>query len=325
MPKVSIIVPVYNVEKYIRKCLDSLVNQTLKDIEIIIINDGTKDKSALICEEYAQIDNRIKVIHKENGGLGNARNVGMTYANGEYIGFVDSDDWVDLDYYEKLYNKAIEENADVCVGGIKVFKNNSYKIKLQPDNFETLFATQGFAWLKIYKRDFVEKYRIQFTEKLYYEDMFFAMMVYLYMSKCAIANETFYYYRQQAQSIVHTCINSSKLFDIFKVFNLLINELKFNKNERYFIYRNVIEVHLIRVLAGFIYKINNQNRMNFLKQSRELIKTIVLKDNNYATLEVKFYKKMILNINNYCVYKIMFGLIWFLNSLCSNIKKRLDA
>lgn len=321
MPKISIIVPIYNVEKYIKKCLDSIINQTLKDIEIIIVNDGTKDNSAIICEEYAKIDNRIKIIHKENGGLGNARNVGMTYAKGEYIGFVDSDDWVDSDYFEKLYNKAINEQADVCIGSIKVFKNNSFKIKSQPNNIETLFATQGFAWLKIYKRDFVEHYHMQFTEKLYYEDMFFAMMVYLYMNKCATVNDAYYYYRQQEQSIVHTCINSNKLFDIFKIFSILIEELDTNKNERYAIYKNVIEVHLIKVLAGFIYKIDNNNRRKFLAQSEDIIKKINLKNNTYATLEIKLYRNMILNISNYHIYRLIFGAIWYLSNLYNDITK----
>ena len=102
--KVSVIVPVYNCEKYLKKCLDSLVNQTLKDIEIICVNDGSTDNSGRILEEYT--DSRIKIITKENGGLSSARNAGIAVAKGEYLGFVDSDDWVDLDFYEKLYNTA---------------------------------------------------------------------------------------------------------------------------------------------------------------------------------------------------------------------------
>lgn len=118
MVKVSIIVPVYNVEKYIERCLKSLVNQTLKDIEILIINDGTPDNSMKICEKYAKNDNRIKIFNKENEGLGLTRNYGIERAIGEYIAFVDSDDYVTLDMCENLYNAAIENNADIVYGEV---------------------------------------------------------------------------------------------------------------------------------------------------------------------------------------------------------------
>ena len=115
MPKVSVIIPIYNTEKYLRKCLDSVCNQTLSDIEIICVNDCSTDNSLEILEEYASKDNRIKLIDfKENKGAAVARNAGIDEAKGEYIGFVDSDDFIDLDFYEKLYNKAVKSGAD-CV------------------------------------------------------------------------------------------------------------------------------------------------------------------------------------------------------------------
>ena len=114
MPKVSVIVPVYNVEKYIQKCLNSLVKQTLEDIEIIIINDGSKDNSFYIIKEFEKkYENKIKYFEKENGGSADARNQGILHATGDYIAFLDPDDYVELDIYEKMYNKAIEENSDI--------------------------------------------------------------------------------------------------------------------------------------------------------------------------------------------------------------------
>ena len=104
--KVSIIVPVYNVEKYLKRCLDSITNQTLKELEIICINDGSTDNSLKILKQYAHKDKRISIINKQNEGLSVARNTGMEAASGEYIGFVDSDDWIDLDFYKKLYTTA---------------------------------------------------------------------------------------------------------------------------------------------------------------------------------------------------------------------------
>ena len=113
MAKISVIIPVYNCEKFIEKCLQSLVNQTLTDIEIILVNDGSTDNSQKIIEKFS--DTRIKLINKKNGGQSSARNVGLDVANGEYIGFIDSDDWVDSDFFEKLYNTAKKYNADISI------------------------------------------------------------------------------------------------------------------------------------------------------------------------------------------------------------------
>ena len=114
--KITVIVPVYNVENYLNKCLDSLINQTYKNLEIIVINDGSTDNSGTICQEYAQKDNRIVYIEKENGGLSDARNAGLDRMTGSYVTFVDSDDWIEQDYVEVLYNKLTEHQADVSVG-----------------------------------------------------------------------------------------------------------------------------------------------------------------------------------------------------------------
>ena len=119
MAKVSIIVPVYNVEKYLRQCVDSLRLQTLHDIEIILVDDGSLDNCPIICDDYAELDKRIKVIHKKNGGLGMACNSGMEIATGEYIAFCDSDDYVDMDMYETLYETAIKYDCDAVFSGLK--------------------------------------------------------------------------------------------------------------------------------------------------------------------------------------------------------------
>lgn len=125
-PKVSIVVPVYNTEKYLRRCMNSIINQTLKDIEIIIVDDGSKEVCAALCDEISKTDSRIKVIHKENGGLGFARNSGIEAATGEYIGFVDSDDYIDPTMCETLYNAAKKYNADLCLSGICFVGGNMF-------------------------------------------------------------------------------------------------------------------------------------------------------------------------------------------------------
>ena len=125
MPKVSIIIPIFNVEKYINKCIESVINQTLEDIEIILIDDESPDNCPLICDNYAAKDSRIKVIHKKNEGLGFARNSGLDIATGEYVTFLDSDDFVDLYTYEHLYNIAIKEDLDTLYYKFSRFTNEN--------------------------------------------------------------------------------------------------------------------------------------------------------------------------------------------------------
>ncbi len=124
--KVSVVVPVYNTEKYLKRCIDSITNQTLKEIEIIIVDDGSKENCAVFCDELAKTDCRIKVIHKENGGLGFARNSGIEAATGEYVGLVDSDDYIEPTMYETLYNAAKKHNADLCISGICFVGGNMF-------------------------------------------------------------------------------------------------------------------------------------------------------------------------------------------------------
>ena len=157
MAKVSVIIPVYNTEKYLRRCLDSVCNQTLRDIEIICINDCSTDNSLSILEEYAGNDNRIKLIDfKENKGAAVARNTGIDMAEGKYIGFVDSDDFVDLDFYEKLYTKAVETGADISKGSYKycktgfIDKNLNEKIKQNKLNFAYEYCSA------VFKKDFIQ-------------------------------------------------------------------------------------------------------------------------------------------------------------------------
>ena len=125
-PSLSIVVPVYNTEKYLRRCMDSIMNQTLKDIEIIIVDDGSKEACAVLCDEISKTDSRIKVVHKENGGLGFARNTGLEEASGEYIGFVDSDDYIEPLMCETLYNAAKKYNADLAISGICFVGGNMF-------------------------------------------------------------------------------------------------------------------------------------------------------------------------------------------------------
>ncbi len=215
MPKVSVIIPVYNVEKYIRECLDSVVNQTLKDIEIICVNDGSPDNSLAILEEYAAKDTRIKIINQENAGLSCARNAGLQIAQGEYIGFVDSDDWVDLDFFEKLYKTAKEYNAEIaCADLYRVSETESiYFVKHKRNNFSKRVREKyklahipqhNYVMNKIYHAKKLQKCGVLFEEKVLFEDILWSHKVVYYLKSLVTVPNTKYNYRDNPYSIVNT-------------------------------------------------------------------------------------------------------------------------
>jgi len=219
-PKVSIIVPVYNTEKYLAKCLDSVISQTLKDIEIIILNDGSPDSSAKIAREYAVSDTRIKYLEHDNVGLGVTRNRGMAEASGEYLAFVDSDDYVEPQMMERMYQKAVEEDLDVVICQTFINDKSSQKIRKElPANkpidlkvfnkyeFFTkyLFANsyRYCAWDKIYRSSFIKSNGIFFgdNKKLYAEDLYFQFYILLNSPVINFIPQTFYHYVQRDDSI----------------------------------------------------------------------------------------------------------------------------
>lgn len=246
-PKVSIIIPVYNTARYLPECLDSVINQTLKDIEIICVDDGSKDNSVEILNQYAQNDSRIIVLTQSHKKQGTARNLGMSIAKGEYIGFVDSDDWCELDMFEKLYNRAKETDSDVtiCCGNIYNEKthikttNDSYSLKIfTPEYFESAFNPKKTIndifqicvspVIKIYKHNFMDENSIRFPTNIYYEDVPFFLDVWLLSGSVSLLKEFCYNYREESKT--STCYNNdlSKL-DVVKFLNITKNILKKHK------------------------------------------------------------------------------------------------
>lgn len=214
--KVSVIIPVYNVEKYLRKCLDSVINQTLKDIEIICINDFSPDNSLEILNEYAKKDKRIKIINfAKNKGVSAARNAGIEKAIGEYIGFVDSDDYIDLNFYEKLYKIAVKTGAEVVKGNVKELsdgvKRNFYSdlhLKIHDNKiyFHCMFATA------IYKKSFIDKHKMKFPEGCTYgEDRLLPLQASLLANKLELVDDAFYNYIRRDDSITLNEITIEKL------------------------------------------------------------------------------------------------------------------
>ena len=209
-PKVSIIVPVYNCEKYLKRCLDSLVMQTLENIEIICINDGSTDKSLDILKEY---ESNIVIINQENQGQSIARNKGLEVAKGEYIGFVDSDDWVDTDYFEKLYKTAKKHDTDIAATGIVRLNNFNKKFHIKfseeiiTDDVNKKFQLcdvpdKSYVWNKIYKRKELLNNKLKFVENLIYEDCIFTPQALHKLNKLVTVPDTYYYYWRRANSTV---------------------------------------------------------------------------------------------------------------------------
>lgn len=232
MPKISVIVPVYRVEKYLGRCVNSLLGQTLSDIEIILVDDGSPDGCPALCDEFAKKDGRIKVLHKENEGLGLARNSGMSLAVGEYIAFVDSDDYVKSEMYRTLYEAAQRENADIamcglcCIGGIMSAKENDvqnincfdgYTVFDGKEGIDRLMldisgalpkedqdSRYGFSSVKnIYRKEVLEKNKIRFLseKEVMSEDVFF-LLDFLDKCECAVGVPgAFYCYCRNGQSL----------------------------------------------------------------------------------------------------------------------------
>lgn len=248
MPKVSVIVPVYNVEKYISKCLDTLVNQTLDDIEIIIVNDGSKDKSKEIIKKY-EIKNsqKIKYYEKENGGLSDARNYGMKYANGEYIAFLDSDDYVELDMYEKMYEIAKKENSDMVeCNFIWEYPNKTRDDigEIYNNKKEMIEKIRVVAWNKLIKKEIVEKSKVSFPVGFRYEDVEFTYKLIPYLNKVSFIKKPLVHYIQRENSISN--MQNEKTKEIFEV---LDNVLRFYKeNNFYEEYKNELEYVYTRYL-----------------------------------------------------------------------------
>lgn len=221
-PLISVIVPIYNVEKYLARCVDSIVNQTYKNLEIILVDDGSPDSCPQMCDDYAKKDSRIKVVHKKNGGLSDARNAGMAVAKGEYISFIDSDDYVSDDFFECLLDVMNKENSDIAeCSVVKFYEDNrfdefsddlSVKTYDTQDAMSALIAENPFhqhVWNKLYKTELVRD--IPYAVGKLNEDEFWTYQVFGRANKVSKLNKTMYYYFQRNSSIMGVGYNIRRL------------------------------------------------------------------------------------------------------------------
>ena len=286
---ISIIVPIYNVENYLRQCLDSILSQSYQNFECLLVNDGSPDNSADICREYVEKDYRFRYFEKENGGLSSARNLGIKYSKGKYITFIDSDDWVESDYLEVLYSKIKEYNTDFVISSYKKFHMDencfylhiwdqdyyekiwtSQELLTQLPNLENYDSSYTVSWGKLFKRSLFDE--ILFNEQRKFgEDFECSFKLYLTMSSCLYIHKALYNYRVHSESMVGTVRTERQLMDDV--------EIRFGRIP-FLIGRGIDPTPYISNLKSFIqFRINEKEKVelensNAIQMYQEILRNL---------------------------------------------------
>lgn len=301
MIKISIIVPVYNKEKELRKCLDSLVMQTLHDIEIIVIDDFSNDNSRLIIDEYAKKYPKMitKSFNEKNMGIGFTRNKGISLANGQYLGFVDADDYVDIKMYDDYYNFAIDNGLDLVTGYYMkfgddsgIFKNKYFNICSLKNNPSVLLDIDYGPCNKIFKKNIVIRNNIRFEENLKYEDMPFVFKFLKHADLIGHIGKSYYHYYIHSNS--ETTIVDRRVFDMFKIMDMF-NEYYVNFEDKEVILAlNILQI--TRYMLQQKYQENSKYRKEFIEKGYNYLDAIDVnwRKNRYYCSN-SFFKRMIIN------------------------------
>lgn len=279
--KISIIVPIYNVEKYLKKCIESLINQTYRNIEIILVDDESPDNCPLLCEEYKNKDSRIKVIHKKNGGLSDARNKGLEEATGEYILFVDSDDYIKLDTCMNFINILCSKYVDIVVGNaVKIINNKREFIKHTSKNSKIISgkeylkkellnnSMQMMVWLNLYRRDFLLKNSLFFKKGLLHEDEEFTPRAFLKADKVLPTDITFYNYIIRENSITtkkNQMKNVCHIYEICKELDFIYNNLE-DKELKNLLKNDLFEKYLGKLQKFYLYNKKDLKKIEINKK-----------------------------------------------------------
>lgn len=338
-PKVSIILPVYGVEKYLPRCMDSVLNQTLKDIEIVLVDDESPDGCPKMCDDYARKDDRVKVVHKKNGGLGFARNSGIEVASGEYIAFLDSDDFVELDAYERLYTAAASHHADAVFADSYVECPNGKWEKRQFASEEKLLENQELSafvlnmiaggegvntdrpypmsvWRLIYRREVIEKYQIHFLSEreVVSEDLPFQVDFFLHANNVLLLPYTFYHYCLNGASLTST-FKDVKYDRFKKLYRILKEKVKGQKGgslraDRFLIYYT--RYHVMDMLKASSY----DNKISHVKH--------IVNDETWSTIQQEYKYEYLPTLNRIfywlVVHKCVYVILLYV-SLINQIKK----
>lgn len=282
MDKISIIVPIYNVEKYLRDCIETIINQTYKNIEIILVNDGSTDSSLEICKEYAQINDKIKIVDKKNGGLSAARNTGLEHATGKYIMFIDSDDYLALNSCEVLYN-AIKDTEFEFVTANFAFTNNDgtpWKKPMFSEKFQntsldiedykkSFYLVNSAVWNKIFRKEFLDNNDLKFEVGFLAEDAVFTTLAFLKAKKTYYIKDVVYYYRQREVKKGNTSISFNCSVEYFNKINLAYKTIyeNFRKYNEINFYRYYYAKSTAYILYKFIDSVllSDEEKIEVLK------------------------------------------------------------
>lgn len=318
MPKISVIIPVYNCAKYLPICLDSIIYQTYDNLEIICINDGSKDNCAKILEQYKQKDTRIKVITQHNQGQSAARNKGIETATGDYISFIDGDDWVSLSLYQKFAKKLKEIKQDIDIYMFnacdyyekaqnlylsQIFNIKNWKPKQSNlyvfDDCMNPFTGNMSPCNKIYKTEFLKEHNIRFTEGLIFEDQLFFLQTFIPAKTIFINNENLYMYRRENNSSTMNSINKN-VFDIFKIINKMESYLKNTNN--YEEYKYAFFQHKYIQYSFLFFKTPLNHKPRFYDEMKARL--MLCEQENLK-------KDICTRLVNYDVYQDILKLNWF--------------
>lgn len=310
MCEISIIVPVYNVEKYLNKCVDSILNQTFKDFELILVDDGSPDNSGAICDHYARIDYRVKVIHKENGGISDARNAGIDLARGKFFGFIDSDDYIAEDMYEILYENIKKYDADICsvelisvINGSPRTKNIKEELMILNQKQVMRSVTEGtdfyaYVWNKLYCSTLFEG--IRFPKDKTFEDAIIMFKLLEKTEKVVVSNLGKYYYVRHHDSIMGSAFSDST-FDV-------IDAWRENKNIILKLYPELSNSYRKRICWAYFFVLDKallsnkyENKTTIKKLSKKLLneRSFILNYPNFTLSRKISILILSININLY--------------------------
>lgn len=333
MIKISVIVPVYNVEKYINKCIGSILNQTLKEFELILINDGSTDSSGDICDKFSAIDSRVKVIHKNNEGVSVARNIGIKMAKGEFIQFIDSDDWIEINMLENLLKKIKSDKSDVVFQGA-IFEDYKGRIILEEktkvdiiqkvnSNIQqsavllTKNSLFGYTWCKMFRRDIIEDNKIMFDETLTLaEDEKFTCDYFKFVNKISVLEKGYYHYIKYPTSRGNLSVTqTNNIWNRDKIFISWI-ELLYNDNTD--ITKEYLGKKAFSNLYEEVYKIyfSDLNKVERINKFNEMKNTNFYLYLNKNKFKISRNYNVIINImkyNNKAIFKIYNKLYYILN------------
>lgn len=285
-PLISVIVPVYNSEKYLHRCIDSILSQTYTNFELLLVDDGSRDRSAAICDEYALKDSRVRVFHKENGGVSSARNLGLDNANGEWVAFVDSDDWVEKNYFFNLQTDSDVEFVIVQgfvkygVQKLSVFKiddgaKNNIANLLDQMVYPNLFVA---PWGRMFSLSIIKKYKIRFPIISYFEDLIFNLSYLSCICVYSIVPDFSYHYENNDNSLSHKSKPINDYFTLVEHYLLCIEDIRNKGCMCTIFYRemnNRIMHESVLAVVYVLYScvINQENRIEVLKKIHRIVET----------------------------------------------------